>query len=174
MSRRSSSPPSAPANASKKPLAATDAHFGRERLLLLVAEARRFHNASPASPRKTVRRTPSSSVVSTPGGSINSANGAASCMGDATSREAPVDEHESTNGIEPWEYLTRHVEYFWKADVSPEAQRYAKCMDWLGTLQLWDATLTWKQVEPSANIARRRAHRRETVLASIPTGCFFL
>ena len=138
-------------------LAATDARSGRERLLQLVGEAQRFHDAAPASKRKTVRRTPSSS-----------------CASSASTISAGDDEFASTNGVEPWGYLTRHVEYFWKADVSPEAQRYAKCMDWLGTLQLWDATLTWKQVEPSANIARRRAHRRETVLASIPTGCFFL
>jgi hypothetical protein len=111
-------------------LPTVDANSGRAQLLVLLSEARRFHATHPGSPRRPRADLSDSS--------------------DSCDSDRSVDS-ASSGGLEPWDYLRRHVEYFWANDGGTPAQRYSTVKTWFTTLRLWDATLSWKDVEQTNN-----------------------
>ena len=162
MSARSASPPRSAARSASpgspktvhKTKTVDDAHTGRERLLQLVAEARRFH-AHHATPRRPA--LPASSTDTS--------------QSSGSAEAPPQSDNAVTGGLEPWEYVRRHVEYFWDSDHGSEKARYATCKEWLTSLQLWDTSITWAQVEGAASEAK--AQRRKERLAQLKPGRLF-
>ena len=146
---------------------AGDARTGRARLLALVTEAQRFHDARPHS----ARRKRSHSRRTSPNSSMSISDSSMS-PDDASLAEEYAS---ATGGVEPWEYLRSHVSHFWDTDGGEESGRYARGKQWLTSLQLWDASLSWKQVEQTAPEQSPDSvrERKVAVLRSLKPGQLF-
>lgn len=172
---RSASPASPTTKAETPRDAASAPTNGLLGLLALVESARRYHAEHPLSKRKPEKRALAAFGESTDASSANTSTQSSVASAD-TSLGASRSGSSWSGAMEPWEYLSTHVEHFWVDDDADVSCRYARGKQWLTSLRLWDPQLTWKQVELTApeQSPTVTAERKRQLLRKIPKGQLFL